>query len=99
MTFKDLSARMRHRTWLAVWLLMVAFLSASVTARACNDFVGDISGFLRSYRCVISSDCDPNSVCEADYCRTIGCFSGGYSFCVGQEYCGVFPSCSNSQCT
>jgi hypothetical protein len=82
---------------LTAWLMVVIFSSAIGTVHACHDMFGDISGFLQQYSCVISSDCDPLSVCEWDSCSNM-CMTGYYSFCVGQEYCGVYPSCSGLYC-
>jgi hypothetical protein len=88
----------KAKTATLLWLLIVAFASAGVTAYACDD--GDSNFWERTYHYCDFEDltCDWHSVCEHDICISGEC-SGYLVFCVYMPYCGAYSGCFNNQCT
>jgi hypothetical protein len=93
-----------QRVLLAIWLMFVVLLSASLTARAC-DYWGDQQGVLEgppdclcAPECFMSGGAGWPGVCEFDFCRTEPCFHGYVTFCVNAQFCGDYPACWNRYC-
>ncbi len=88
---------MKRYLGLAFWFVLLTVISGYLTASACNLIYGPNSGRVVSNEsgCIFSSDCP--EYCEFDVCN-LGCPRSYYSFCVGVNYCEVYPDCFGNSC-
>ncbi|BDC52671.1 hypothetical protein F183_A49860 [Bryobacterales bacterium F-183] len=85
--------------WIALYFALIAVAAGTARAQYCANGGGfnNLGSFQYGFCSIGAVNCG-SDLCETDYCYDY-CFGYGYqSYCVGADYCQVYPGCFYFTC-